>query len=119
MSETMQETANEEPIPFTGKNEAVSDEIVPFIERVEEAQSRIDDIIAEAKEKCAPMRDEIKDIKLDCHEATNVARAAMNHVVSKRRAAARMATKEGRMAPDHLKVALEILAAMPEENDPF
>ena len=119
MSEAMQETTNEEPIPFTGKNEAASDEVVPFIHKIEDAQSRIDGIIAEAKEKCAPMRDEIKEIKLDCHEATNVARAAMNHVVSKRRAAVRMVTKEGRMAPDHLKAALEILAAMPEENDQF
>lgn len=124
MSEELQEAGLEPEVPFAAaSNDAVSDDVVPFIEKIEETQTRIDKVVADAVEKCIPLRDEIKEIKLDCHEATNVARVAINHVVSKRRNDLRIHVKESAMAADHLKIALEIYAAMPgadgHDDNPF
>jgi len=106
-------------VPFAGSNEAVAEDVVRYVDDIEALQDQIDEVMAEAREVCAPYRDDIKQTKLDAHEATNVARAAMNDVIATRRTAKKNQQRRARLSSEHRATADEIQEAMPDQAKLF
>jgi len=109
----------ENVVPFAGDNKAKPADVARFITDIEEVQKNIDKVMSDAREACAPHRDDIKEIKREAHEATNVARASMNHVIAARRSTLKLAQKASRLSAEHQKSAKAILKAAPEQSDLF
>ncbi len=119
MANNTKETTGGNVVPFAGDNKAKPSDVAKFIISIEEVQKEVDKVMSDAREACAPYRDDIKKIKMDAHEATNVARASMNHVIAARRSALRLAQKASRLSAEHRKSAKAILKAAPEQSDLF
>ena len=119
MANNTEKKTGENIVPFAGDNKAKPADVARFITDIEAVQKDIDKVMSDAREACAPHRDNIKKIKLDAHEATNVARASMNHVLAARRSALKVAQRASRLSAEHRKAAKAILKASPEQADLF
>lgn len=119
MANNIGEKKNGNSVPFAGDNKAKPADVAKFITEIEEVQRGIDRVMSDAREACAQHRDDIKKIKIEAHEATNVARASMNHVIAARRSSLKLAQKANRLSAEHRKAAKAILKAAPEQTDLF